>query len=84
MMTKRESKVLQEVIGHLYMDRASFSSIIPSLDPPEFKLPASEQEVDRFIKARVRLYMQSWCIAPLEEILLKHGHRPATPAQEPK
>ena len=73
-MTKGEYKQLKEVLSHLHMDRASFSSIVPSLDPPEMALPKSEQEVDRFIKARTRLYRNSWCIGPLAEILRKYEH----------
>jgi hypothetical protein len=71
-MTKQEFKQLKDVLSHLRMDRASFSSIAPSLDPAEMALPKTEQEVDRFIKARTRLYMTSWCIAPLQEVLAKY------------
>lgn len=74
-MTKSELKKVKEVIAHLRMDRASFSSIATSLDPPEMHLPKSEQDVDRFIKARTRLYMSSWCIAPLQDILDKYAKK---------
>ena len=71
-MTKKEVMAIREVVSHLKFDSASFAHIIPALDPPEMGLPKTEQEVDRFIKARTRLYMNSWCIPQLQEILAKY------------
>jgi hypothetical protein len=71
-MTKKEVMALREVLSHLSFDRASFSHIIPSLDPPEMALPTSEQEVDRFVKARTRLYINSWCKPAIKDLLAKY------------
>ena len=64
---------LQEILAAAKGDRSCFNRLHPSSYENALPLPKTEQEVDAFIKERIRLHHQSWIIDPLRSILHKLG-----------
>lgn len=60
----------EEVIKYVKFERASFSCITGAREEDGL-LPKNENEVTGFIKKRTRLYMQSWVLPVLEEMVAR-------------
>lgn len=58
--------VVEQVIEMLQFNRASFDFLFPNDSSP---LPKTEKEVTEFIKQRTKIYIDTWCVGPLETIL---------------
>jgi hypothetical protein len=74
-VSKEREEILTELLGYARFERADFSTIRTTADPP---LPTSEAEVDAFVKSRTKLYMDTWVIPKIEQ-LLEHEEK-STPA----
>lgn len=64
---------LREVRRAITFERACFDNIVPSSDDP---LPKSEKEVTEFIRRRTSLYIGSWILPVLDEMIAR-GERGA-------
>ena len=56
------------------LENASFIKIGPEVGKEEYKLPTCEEEVDAFIKSRVKLHHKCWIINDLEQVLIMLGY----------
>lgn len=64
---------LQEALAAARSDRACFSRLHPQSYEGALPLPKHEDEVDAFIKERIRLHHNSWIVKPLETVLFDLG-----------
>lgn len=62
-------QLLCDAIRAAEMETMSVRRLAP-VEGPE-QLPKSEAEVDDFIRARTRLYRDTWVLAPLREALAR-------------
>jgi hypothetical protein len=65
-------ETLEEVIAAAKGDRAVYSKLFAESDVMAGRalpLPKNEDEVDAFVKDRIRLHHESWIIGPLQDAL---------------
>jgi hypothetical protein len=60
-------KVIQRVLKHASLKTANFSKF----DRQVHELPKSESEVNAFIKGRIKLWLDTWIVAPLEQLIIE-------------
>jgi hypothetical protein len=80
-MTKRQANALRVLRRRLSLQNAGFSKIGPADSERDGALPTSEKEVTEFIRKRTRLYLQTWILPIVNNLLaeaegrpVRHGH----------
>lgn len=64
--TKWETDAIEKVIERVRWKTAVFRRIC--CNDPKDKLPATEAEVDAFVRERTRIYVESWIVPLLEAV----------------
>ncbi len=64
-LTRRDTDALRDVREKLTFKSASFSRLFSEGDP----LPKTEAEVDEFIRRRTKLFIESWIMPTLDELI---------------
>jgi len=65
-LNKVEVRALKEVRERIKMKKASFGRVSELDDDP---LPKSEKEVTEFIRRRTRLYMETWVLPVIDQLI---------------
>ncbi len=75
-MTKRQIHALKVLRHRLTLTNARFASIGPVDTDPTMRLPTSEDQVDAFIRARTRIWRESWVVPVLNNLIDEGERRP--------
>lgn len=70
-MSGNVAQLLQGALAAARLTRSRFDRLHPQHDESRGapKLPKTEEEVDEFIKNRIKLHHDSWIVGPLVEAL---------------
>jgi hypothetical protein len=74
-LTRSQKAAIQFALKHAKCEKASFAPFDPKVTIHDLMEPERTLSADEYIKERIRLYMETWVIGPLEN-LLEHENDP--------